>query len=62
MKSSFTASRVQPWKMKRGRKPERGKKLFAFSMSPIDEYVLPGDNTLSRMKIVSFSSKREDSG
>ena len=34
MKSSFTASRVQPWNMKRGRKPERGKKLLTLSMSP----------------------------
>ena len=34
MKSSFTARRVHPWNMKRGRKPDRGKKLFTFSMSP----------------------------
>src|SRR5690242_1407743 len=33
MKSIFTASREQPWNMNRGRKPERGKKLFAFSTS-----------------------------
>ena len=42
MKSSFTASRVQPWSSARGRKPVRGKKLLAFSMSRVDEHVLPG--------------------
>ena len=34
MKSSLTASRVQPCTTKRGRKPVRGKKLLAFSTSP----------------------------
>ena len=34
MKSSLTASRVQPWMSARGRKPVRGKKLLAFSTSP----------------------------
>ena len=34
MKSSLTASRVQPCTTKRDRNPVRGKKLLALSMSP----------------------------
>jgi hypothetical protein len=34
MKSSLTASRVQPWKVNRGMNPETGKKPLILSMSP----------------------------
>ena len=34
MKSSLTASRVQPCNWNRGTNPLRGKKVLAFSMSP----------------------------
>ncbi|MDX6379887.1 MAG: hypothetical protein QOI57_911 [Rubrobacteraceae bacterium] len=33
-KSSLTAILTQPWNVKRGMKPEKGKKLFCFSTSP----------------------------
>ena len=62
MKSSLTASRVQPWNMKRGRKPERGKKLLTLSMSPYANTFSYGTNTLSNTMIESFSSSRLDSG
>jgi hypothetical protein len=62
MKSSFTASRVQPWMRARGRNPVRGKKLFAFSTSPCTNTSSQGTNTLSITKIASFSSSRLESG
>ena len=62
MKSSFTASRVQPWMRARGRKPVRGKKLFAFSTSAYTNTSSQGTNTSSMTKIASFSSSRLESG
>ena len=46
MKSSFTASRVQPCSSARGRKPVCGKKLFALSHVAVAEHVLPGHQHL----------------
>ncbi len=62
MKSSFTASRVQPWNIARGRKPVRGKKLFAFSVSAKTNTSSHGTNALSSTKTASFSSSRLESG
>ena len=61
-KSSLTARRVQPWNMKRGRNPDRGKKLFTFSMSPYANTFSCGTNTSLKIRIESFSSIRLDSG
>ena len=46
MKSSLTASRVQPCSSARGRKPVRGKKLLAFVDVAVAEHVLPGHQHL----------------
>jgi hypothetical protein len=62
MKSSFTARRVHPWMSARGRKPVRGKKLFAFSTSACTNTSSQGTKTLSITKIASFSSSRLESG
>ena len=46
MKSSFTARRVQPWNVKRGRKPEAGKNVVDLVDVAVDEDVLPRDEHL----------------
>ena len=62
MKSSLTASLVQPCTTKRGRKPVLGKKLLAFSISPKTKTFSQGTSTLSMMNTASFSSSRLDRG
>ena len=62
MKSSFTARRVQPCRVKRGRKPDCGKKALILSTSPYMKTFSHGTSTLSKTKMVSFSSMRLDSG
>ena len=62
MKSSLTARRVQPWKVNRGRKPDCGKKALILSTSPYMKTFSQGTSTLSKTKMVSFSSIRDESG
>jgi len=62
MKSSFTDNRMQPWNVNRGMKPDCGKKPLILSTSPYRKMFSHGTSTLSKTKIVSFSSIRLDSG
>ncbi len=63
MKSSLTARRVQPCSVKRWRNPDPPRKLLIFSTSPpYMKTFSQGTSTLSKMKMASFSSMREDSG
>lgn len=61
MKSSFTARRAHPWKVKRSTKPEPLAKALAASALYM-KTLSQGMSTLSSTMMASFSSSLLDSG